>query len=81
MYTHRIETRVTADHHVVFDLPPSFPEGEVEIVVQTKSEQSQAKGETLIDFLDWLKTQAPTGRSKADIEAQIAEERDSWGES
>lgn len=80
MYTHRIETRVTADHRVVFDLPPSFPEGEVEIVVQTKSEQSQAKEETLIDFLDWLKIQAPTGRSKADIEAQIAEERAAWGE-
>jgi hypothetical protein len=34
----------------------------------------------LIDFLDWLKTQPPTGRSKAEIEAQIADERASWGE-
>ncbi len=43
-------------------------------------ELSQPAGETLKNFSDWLKTQPPTGRTVAEIEEQIREERDSRGE-
>jgi len=81
MYAHKTETRITEDHRVTIELPPGFPEGEAEIIVLAKSPQFvSAKGETLIEFLDWLKTQPPSGRGKEEIDAQIAEERASWGE-
>lgn len=81
MYAHKYETTIRADHRVTIDLPDDFPEGEVEIIVLTKPATiTAAKSETLIDFLDWLKTQPPSGRSKEEIDAQIAEERAAWGD-
>lgn len=78
----KYETIVTADHHLSIDLPPSFPEGEAEVIVRAKStlKKERVVGESLEEFLDWLKTQPPTGRSVAEIDAQIAEERASWGD-
>ncbi len=35
-------------------------------------------GETLLQFLDWLKTQPFSARTHEDFEAQIAEERNAW---
>jgi len=34
----------------------------------------------LDDFFSWLEIQPSTGRSREEIDAQIAEERDSWGQ-
>lgn len=77
----KYETIITADHRLRIDLPPSFPEGEAEVIVLAKSAREKEKqaGESLEEFLDWIKTLPPTGRSVAEIEAQIAEERASWG--
>lgn len=84
MYALKIETTVAANHHLSIDLPPSFPVGEAEVIILAKAPQSPAQTtepeESLTQFLDWLKTQPPTGRSKAQIDAQLAEERDSWGD-
>lgn len=78
----KYETTVTADHHLCIDLPPSFPVGEAEVIVLAKSASRErpGEGESLVEFLDWLKTQPPTGRSVAEIDAQIADERASWGD-
>lgn len=38
-----------------------------------------AGGESLAEFLDWLKTQPSTGRTREEIDRQIAEERAGWG--
>lgn len=81
MYAHKTETRITENHRVTIELPANFPEGEAEIIVLAKSPQpAPARSETLIDFLDWLKTQPPSGRSRQEIDAQIAEERAAWGD-
>lgn len=81
MYAHKYETVIRADHRITIELPDNFPEGEAEVIVLTKSPQgAPSKSETLIDFLDWLKTQPPSGRSKEEIDAQIAEERAAWGD-
>lgn len=45
-----------------------------------KNENSQPAGDSLKDFIDWLRTQPSSGRTAEEIEAQIREERDSWGD-
>ncbi len=82
MYAHKYETTVTADHRLIVELPPSFPVGKAEVIVLTKSEAPrpappQASQQRLFD---WLDTLPPSGRSVEEIEAQIREERDSWGD-
>lgn len=78
MYAHKMEIRINADHRLIIDLPPSFPVGDAEIIVLSKP--GEPAGETLTEFLDWLKSQDSSGRSKADIDARIAEERASWSD-
>jgi hypothetical protein len=80
MFAFKLETSVTEDHRIVVDLPADFPEGGAEIIVLAKPGAEKPRGETLLDILDWLGTQPPTGRSKEEIDAQIAEERASWGD-
>ena len=84
MYAIKYETTVAADHHLSIDLPPSFPVGEAEVIILAKAPpsppQKPSPDESLTEFLDWLKTLPPTGRSKEEIDAQIAEERNSWGD-
>lgn len=82
MYAIKLETLVGKDHRVELDLPASFPVGEAEIIVLAKSgETEQApQGGALEHLLGWLDTLPPGGRSREDIDAQIREERDSWGD-
>lgn len=79
MHAVTVETRISADHRLNIELPATFPVGEVEVIIRAKSATPPTQ-ETLVDFLDWLKTLPPTGRTKEEILAQIAEERDSWGD-
>lgn len=79
MHAVNVETRVSADHRLNIELPDTFPVGEVEVTIRAKTDAPHTQ-ETLIEFLDWLKTLPPTGRSKEEILAQIAEERNSWGD-
>ena len=80
MLAFKFETSVTQDHRVAFVLPADFPEGGAEIIVLAKPGVETPSGETLLDVLDWLKTQPPTGRTKEEIDAEIAQERASWGD-
>lgn len=81
MHAIKCEAVVKADHRLSIELPEAFPVGEVEVTVRAKRARhpDTPTHESLVEFLDWLKTQPPTGRSKEEIDAQIAEERDSWG--
>lgn len=79
MHAVTVETRISADHRLNIELPATFPVGEVEVTIRAKTEALPTQ-ETLVEFLDWLKTLPPTGRSKEEILAQIAEERNSWGD-
>lgn len=84
MYAYKLETEVTQDHRISIDLPSDFPLGGAEIIVLAKTSEPtkplQAQDETLADFIDWLKTQPPSGRSKEEIDAEIATERAAWGD-
>lgn len=45
-----------------------------------KNKTSRPAGGSLKDFIVWFHTQPPSGRTAEEIEAQIREERDSWGD-
>lgn len=46
---------------------------------QTKLEPTPTT-ETLVDLLTWLDSLPPTGKTKEEVLAQIAEERNAWGD-
>lgn len=81
MYAHKYETTINADHRLIVELPPSFPVGKAEVIILTKSElpHPASTQESLQRLFNWLDTLTPSGRSVEEIEAQIREERDSWG--
>lgn len=57
--------------------------GEAEEASPEKNTDANARGrrrETLAEFNEWLRQQPPSGRSTEEIEAQIAAERNSWGD-
>ncbi|MDR1855232.1 MAG: hypothetical protein LBR05_10070 [Azoarcus sp.] len=78
MQVYKLETYIPANRRLQVVLPDSFPFGEAEIVVLAKSKSEATSGMSLREFSAWLKQQAPSGRSREEIDAQIAEERDSW---
>jgi hypothetical protein len=82
------DTAIPESRQLELTLPDNFPTGAAEIVVLVRSKPSvsvpmkdlQQPCATLDDFFAWLNTQPATGRSREEIDAQIAEERDSWGD-
>lgn len=82
MYAAKYETTISADHRLNIELPPSFPVGKAEVIVLAKSESQRPvpTDESLQQLFNWLDTLPPSGRSVEEIEAQIREERDSWGD-
>jgi hypothetical protein len=56
-----------------------MPEGDVEVIVLF-SEAAPRPGAfaSLREFDDWLRQQPPSGRSKAEMDRDLDEERASW---
>lgn len=77
-----IKATITPDHKLHADVPDDFPVGEAEVVLRSangadSAENDAAELERLfaeIDELDFPR------RSAAEIDADIASERASWGE-
>jgi len=61
---------------VELDEPVSDVTGSVEVILRSVEVAEERRGERLSDFLRRL---SPTGRTKEDVDRQIREERDSWG--
>jgi len=89
MQTCSFETAIPENRRLELTLPDDFPAGTAEVIVLVKSKHKpspvpangpQQPCATLDDFFDWLSTQPAIGRSREEIDAQIAEERDSWGD-
>lgn len=62
---------------IELDEPIDELDGEVEVTIR-RAEPERPK--TVQSLLEFLKTLPPGTRSKDDIDRQIAEERDSWGD-
>lgn len=86
MHAYKIETIVPQDHRLELTLPPSFPPGKTEVIFIAKEDDPQATvantepQRSLKAFSTWLKQQPITPRSRDEVEAQLREERDSWGD-
>jgi hypothetical protein len=63
--------------HIDLDEPLGELDGEVEVVVRAVE---PASAKTLESIFDFIRSLPPGTRTKEDIDRQIAEERDSWGE-
>ena len=63
--------------HIDLDEPVDQLEGEVEVTVRPVASESTKTVESIFDFIRSL---PPGTRTKQDIDRQIAEERDSWGD-
>lgn len=79
MRAHRIKAHVTPNQPLVVPLPANMPEGEVEVIVLCSGAATQpGTFSSLRDFDDWLRQQPPSGRSKAEMDRDLDEERASW---
>ena len=63
--------------HIDLDEPVDELDGEVEVVVRAVERPGTAAVEDIFTFLRSL---PPGARTKDDIDRQLAEERDSWGD-
>lgn len=86
MHAYKTETIVPQNHRLELTLPASFPTGTVEVIFLAKEDSPHTTAadtepsRSLKAFSAWLKQQPATPRSREEIEAQIREERDSWGD-
>lgn len=81
MQAHKFNITIPANHRYEFTFPESIPAGEAEVIVLAKNAPlKQETNMSLREFSSWIKQQPSTGRSREEIDAQIAEERNSWGD-
>jgi hypothetical protein len=81
MRVHHLKAHVTPNQPLLVSLPANVPEADVEVLVlfpDPAPAPGAAPFASLRDFDDWLRQLPPTGRDKADIDRQIADERASW---
>ena len=87
MRAYRTEQIVPESHLLTLQLPPGTPTGPARIIVLfdedagAAAEPDAPAGQAfagLEDFMRWLQTQPPTGRSAAEITRQIEDERGAW---
>jgi hypothetical protein len=72
-----IRGRIADPHHIELDEPVQGLTGSVEVVLRAVE---TGTGAAARDVFDLIASLAPGGRSKADIDRQIADERASWGD-
>lgn len=72
-----VRGRLSGPRRIDLDEPVDEVTGEVEVIVRPIVRE---EGEPAQDVFDFLRSLPPGTRSKEDIDRQIAEERDSWGE-
>lgn len=79
MRAHRVRVHATPDQPLLVPLPPGVPEVDVEVIVLIPDEsETSSKFATLREFNAWLERQPASGRSKREIDAELAAERSAW---
>ncbi len=72
-----VRGRLADSQHIELDEPVTELEGPVEVVLRAVPHRSEGEEEDIFDFIAKL---PPGTRSKENIDRQIREERDSWGD-
>ena len=82
MRAHRVKLHLRPNQPLVVPMPPDVREADVEVIVliteDAANSGSPIAGRTFAEFDDWLSTQPPTGRTAAEIDAELAREHASW---
>jgi hypothetical protein len=83
MQAYQFEQYVSPSHRISVELPADAPVGSARIIVLFPDqvapvETPEPQFANMAEFHKWLITQPPTGRTAAEIDQQIREERDSW---
>lgn len=80
MRAHRVKLHLMPDQPLVVPMPPDVHEADVEVIVLITDPllDSPKSKRTMEDYCDWLETQPPSGRTVAEIDADLARERASW---
>jgi len=75
----RLKARVEPNKPLILHLPPDAPPGEVEVTITYPDAPApSAPFASMVEFNAWLRQQPPTGRSREEIDQEIAAERDAW---
>ena len=79
MHTIKLNAYIDRNHRLEIQLPIDIPEGDAEVIVLIPSNvpNEALRRRHLEDLLEQGAGNA--GRSAADIDRQLAQERDSWG--
>lgn len=72
-----VRGRISNSRHIELDEPVSDIEGEVEIVLRRVKSQTTA---AVVDIFELIAASSPGNRSKEDIDQQLADERNEWGD-
>lgn len=78
MYAVRLDAVILKDRQLDLIVPEEIPEGEVEVIILSKAGTSSGNGQALLQYLREHRYPASRRRSAAQIDAQIAEERNAW---
>jgi hypothetical protein len=77
-----IRGKITDSRHIELDEPVQGMTGVVEVTLRAVAANAVAAnaGAAAHDVFDLIATLAPGGRSKDEIDRQVADERDAWGD-
>jgi len=73
----KLNAYITPDHRVELDLPADVPEGEAEVILLL-NDAPENQPDSLRAFTERLGKLPSSGRSKAEIDEYVRQERDSW---
>ena len=72
-----VRGKLSAPSRIELDEPVTELKGDVEVVLRSIPNRSEGKVEDIFDFIARL---PPGNRTKEDVDRQIREERESWGD-
>jgi hypothetical protein len=79
MRADRLKGRVEPNKPLILDLPSDAPPGDVDaILLYAREANAPAPYASLAEFHTCLRQQPPSGRSREDIDRELAAERDVW---
>jgi hypothetical protein len=79
MRADRLKGLIEPNKPLILKLPPNAPPGEVDVILLYANESTDPQPfASLAEFNAWLREQPPSGRTREEIDQELAAERDAW---